>query len=210
MDAATRPGPRGQQQTPPDPHSKRKELADQGAAWELYEAIRREPCQEMDWDVEFDQLYAALQHAAESDTDEFSEAVFRHMLAAGSYFALRAEFLVEQALKSADRRERRCQPYLAASLVEHHLPRLFDLYKSVAEIASLRASTLRQQELTRAKRSVNGERGRQTTVSPTKPLPKKGSSAVSPTNGKPPGTNGNGHAAKPIRPPINRLKDWEN
>jgi hypothetical protein len=210
MDAATHPSPRGKQETPQDPRSKRKELAGQGAAWDLYEAIRREPCEEMDWDLEFDQLYAALQHAAASDTDRFSEELLRHLLAAGSYFVLRAEFLIGQVLKSADRRGRRSGPYLPVSLVEDHLPHLFDLYKSVAEIASLRASTLRQLELTRAKRSVNSERGQQTTPGPTKPLPKNGSSPIERPNGTPPGANGNGHAAKPIHRPINRLKDWPN
>jgi len=210
MDAVTGPDPRTQHQPSQDPRSKRKELAAQGFAWELYEAIRREPSDRMDWDIEFDALYAALQQRVRSNTDKFSEELFGHLLATGTYFVLRAEFLVGHTLKSVDKRSRRGQPYLPGTLVERHLPQLFDLYKSVAEIASLRASTLRQLELTRAKRSENGGPAREATDGPTRPAKPNGSPRVPGSNGKPPGTNGNGHVKKPNHGPINRLKGRQN
>jgi hypothetical protein len=209
MDALNRTGPRVQL-SPQDSRTKRAELAAQADAWGLYEAIRGEHHGQMDWDVEFDQLYAALQQRAHLNTDQFSDELFEHLLATGAYFLLRAEFLIVHTFKSADERGRRGKPYLPAHLIERQLPQLLELYKSVAEIASVRASTLRQLELGRAKRSENKGRVPETTGGRAKPVGGMHPSSIERTNGKAPATNGNGHAKQPVQGPINRLQNGQN
>jgi hypothetical protein len=211
-----------------DPRSTRAELAAAGDAWELFEAIRSADPETMDWDVEFDRLFLALRQRVNSFPDEFINDLFDHLLALGTYFTLRTEFLVQYKLRQADAQARhRGGAFLPPDVAQIDLPRLMELGKYTAEIAHLKAATARRTALARAKLSP-----REASTKAPQPAfrftngrtkePASNGHANHTANGGPVGTRGqtprrqNGKSAPPendhAAPPsyVNRLKGRRN
>jgi hypothetical protein len=216
-----------------DSRTERAELAADGDAWGLFEAIRGEDPLMMDWDREFDQVFTALRHRVRAAPDQFVDEVFDHLLALGTYFTLRTQFFVEYKVRAADAQgRRRGGAYLPPDVAEIYLPRLMELGKYVSEIAHLKAATARQTALARAKRLpaesqakstrpasrlINGKAQQSLASNGHAHTDADGGATGPPSRGQaPPPQNGkpdrpaNGHPTPSAPPYVNRLKGRRN
>ena len=143
---------------PVHPETRREEarlkLAKNGDAWGLYNALRDESSPNIKWDLEFARLFEALQRSACEDPDEFVEETFNHLLALSTFFLMRTHLFVDHRMRTCD--QRGATAYPPGEAAGGNLARLMELGRYVAEIAQLRAATLRQTALARAKLPQSG------------------------------------------------------
>jgi len=171
---------------------KREELVQAGDVAGLYGAILSQGWHEVNLGDAFAQLLRALDIASRKNPAVFTDDLFRMMINAAGFAALRVQYALFQRISELDRNTHGRSPDLPADVLSELTGRLQEMQSHVAELCQTRAATARLWQLALEKKLANERRS-----SKQRKRRQQTETAASKVNGSPNGRHarveGNGH-----------------